>query len=69
MRLKSSPSVETAVKIAEVLNVPVEYLVTGKNLKSTEQQNSVNINKFKNTLKPSKNWNQFPKNPAILFFH
>lgn len=47
IRFKSNPSVETAVKIAEILNVSVEYLVTGKNSKSTEQQNSVNINKFK----------------------
>lgn len=30
IRLKSSPSVETAVKIAKILNVSVEYLVTGK---------------------------------------
>lgn len=36
----SSPSVETAVKIANVLNVSVEYLVTGsKNTKSCAKQN------------------------------
>ena len=31
IKLGSTPSAETAVKIAEVLGVSVEYLVTGKN--------------------------------------
>lgn len=31
IKLGSTPSAETAVKIAQVLNVTVEYLVTGKN--------------------------------------
>lgn len=30
LRLNSSPSVETAVKIAKILNVSVEFLVTGE---------------------------------------
>ena len=30
IKLESSPSVETAVKIANALNVSVEYLVSGK---------------------------------------
>ncbi len=38
----SSPSVETAVKIAEVLGVSVEYLVTG--CKNDGKQNSINSN-------------------------
>lgn len=35
IRYKSNPSVETAVKIAEILDVSVEYLVTGKDSKSS----------------------------------
>lgn len=31
LKTGSSPSAETAVKIANVLNVSVEYLITGKN--------------------------------------
>lgn len=36
LRLGSSPSVETAVKIAKVLNVSVEYLVTGNDSNLTK---------------------------------
>lgn len=32
----SEPTVENAVRIAQALNVSVEYLVTGKNLSSNE---------------------------------
>lgn len=46
IRLNSSPSADTAVKIAKILNVSVEYLVTGteqlsassKSIYSKEQQ-------------------------------
>lgn len=38
IRLKSSPSVETAVKIAEVLNVSVEYLVYGKDFETAKKR-------------------------------
>lgn len=46
IRLKSSPSADTAVKIAKVLNVSVEYLVTGSETQSDE--NAIkNLNKLK----------------------
>lgn len=41
IRLKSSPSVETAVKIAEVLNVSVESLVYGKDFQNVKKQNMI----------------------------
>ena len=39
IRFKSSPSADTALKIAKVLNVSVEYLVTGRspNIKNEEE--------------------------------
>lgn len=40
IRLGSSPSVETAVKIADILNVSVEYLVSGKNSKMAKVSNT-----------------------------
>ena len=48
IRLKSSPSVETAVKIAEVLNVTVESLVYGKDFQNTKKQNI--IQKYAQTI-------------------
>lgn len=48
IRLKSSPSVETAVKIAEVLNVSVEYLVYGKDFQNAKKQNM--LQKYASTL-------------------
>lgn len=43
IRLKSSPSADTAVKIANVLNVSVEYLVTGEKKSSKNDSNERNI--------------------------
>ncbi|MBR1404623.1 MAG: helix-turn-helix transcriptional regulator [Treponema sp.] len=37
IKLGSTPSAETAVKIADVLGVSVEYLVTGENQSSVKQ--------------------------------
>ncbi|MBR0497219.1 MAG: helix-turn-helix transcriptional regulator [Treponema sp.] len=48
IRLKSSPSVETAVKIAEVLNVSVEYLIYGKDFQNAKKQNM--LQKYASTL-------------------
>lgn len=61
IRLKSSPSVETAVRIAEILNVSVEYLVTGKDSKLTEFRDSVSINKFKKYAKTLEKLESIPE--------
>ena len=45
IQLGSSPSADTAVKIARVLNVSVEYLVTGEN--SSLKKEGVDIKKYK----------------------
>ena len=49
IRLKSSPSVDTAVKIANILNVSVEYLVTGKDSQDNEKKLG-NTNRFQKYL-------------------
>ena len=43
IRYKSSPSADTAVKIANVLNVSVEYLVTGEKKSSKNASDERNI--------------------------
>ena len=53
IRLKSSPSADTAVKIAQVLNVSVEYLVTGKDSRYADPivlQNISKLHKYADTL-------------------
>lgn len=61
IRFKSNPSVETAVRIAEILNVSVEYLVTGKDSKLTEFRDSVSINKFKKYAKTLEKLESIPE--------
>lgn len=53
IRLGSSPSVETAVKIADILNVSVEYLVNGKEVKNSKANNSEIrlLHKYASTIK------------------
>ncbi len=53
IRLKSSPSADTAVKIAKILNVSVEYLVTGTDSKISDETNNslrINFKKYARTL-------------------
>lgn len=45
IQLGSSPSADTAVKIAKVLNVSVEYLVTGQS--QTLKNEDIDIKKYK----------------------
>lgn len=45
IQLGSSPSADTAVKIAKVLNVSVEYLVTGENISLKNE--GVDIKKYR----------------------
>ena len=47
IRLKSSPSADTAVKIAKVLNVSVEYLVTGENALASKENGCRNTGTFR----------------------
>ena len=50
IQLGSSPSADTAVKIAEVLGVSVEYLVTGintRNSKSRHEQEQVQLKLYR----------------------
>lgn len=44
IKMGSSPSAETAVKIANILNVSVEYLVTGKN--QTKSSNEIDLQQY-----------------------
>ena len=62
IRYKSSPSADTAVKIANVLNVSVEYLVTGE--KKNSKTSGISS---ENTLLRLKNSNPFPKNLVLQF--
>lgn len=48
IRFKSSPSADTAVKIAKVLNVSVEYLVNGTDSQLSETKNR--FRKYSKTL-------------------
>lgn len=45
IKLGSTPSADTAVKIAKVLNVSVEYLVTGENISLKNE--GVDIKKYR----------------------
>lgn len=42
----SSPSAETAVKIAKILGVSVEYLVTGDNVEPTKEKDFQDLRKY-----------------------
>ena len=48
LRYKSSPSAETAVKIAKILNVTVEYLVNGND--SYMSESKIKFKKYSHTL-------------------
>lgn len=45
IQLRSSPSADTAVKIAKVLNVSVEYLVTGQD--SSLQKENLDLHRYR----------------------
>lgn len=54
VKFGSSPSVETAVKIAKELNVSVEYLVTGSDSKNQSKENLEEVrlmHKYSSTIK------------------
>ena len=59
IKLGSSPSAETAVKIANILNVSVEYLVTGKNHK--EPDLDTDIQKFHKYAKTINDLDSIPE--------
>ena len=60
IRLKSSPSADTAVKIAKILNVSVEYLVTGEISKS-ESCDCINSKVFRKYAKTIQKLEQIPE--------
>lgn len=62
IKLNSSPSAETAVKIAKELNVSVEYLVTGKDPKSIMCQNSNETKLLHKYSKILKDLDSLPEN-------
>lgn len=59
----SSPSAETAVKIANVLNVSVEYLVTGKN--ENKSPNEINLQQYHKYAKTLNELDRIPENLRI----
>ncbi len=68
IKLGSSPSAETAVKIAKVLNVSVEYLVSGNtpDLKNQQNQNDLLLlHKYYTTLKNLDALPEQAKKPVI----
>ena len=53
LRYKSSPSAETAVKIAKILGVSVEYLVSGEDIKNPNDKISIMPNEIRKIKKYS----------------
>lgn len=68
IKLGSAPSVETAVRIAKVLNVSVEYLVTGSDSNLKNQQSQIDLqllHKYSTTLKDLDSLPEQAKKPVI----
>lgn len=68
LKNKNSPSVETAVKIAQVLGVTVEFLVTGKNPSSDPNDSSYDVSKFhkySKTIEALDRMNEQTRKPII----
>lgn len=63
IKMGSSPSAETAVKIANVLNVSVEYLVTGKN--ENKSPNEINLQQYHKYAKTLNELDKIPENLRI----
>lgn len=64
IKLGSTPSADTAVKIARVLNVSVEYLVTGEN--SSLKKEGVDIKKYKEYASLISQLDSLPENQKEL---
>lgn len=72
IKLNSAPSVETAVKIAKVLNVSVEYLVTGTNSSSENIPNANDLQLLHKYSSVIKDLDFLPDNvqkPVISMIH
>lgn len=66
IKMGSSPSAETAVKIANILNVSVEYLVTGKNEnKSPNEIDLQQYHKYAKTLEELENIPDHLRTPIL----
>lgn len=60
IKMGSSPSAETAVKIANILNVNVEYLVTGKT--QTRSSNDLDLQQYHKYAKTLEELEKIPEN-------
>lgn len=63
IKMGSSPSAETAVKIANVLNVSVEYLVTGKT--QNKSSNEIDLQQYHKYAKTLNELDKIPENLRI----
>lgn len=63
IKMGSSPSAETAVKIANVLNVSVEYLVTGKS--QNKSSNEIDLQQYHKYARTLNELDKIPENLRI----
>lgn len=59
------PLVDLALRIASALNVPVEYLVTGKNPPSKDEPKPENLHKYHKYAKIIEDLDSLPENERI----
>ena len=64
IQLGSSPSADTAVKIAKVLNVSVEYLVTGQD--SSFQKENLDLHRYREYSSFINQFDSLPENQREL---
>ncbi len=63
------PSVDLALRIATALAVPVEYLVTGKNLSLKTNYKNEDLHKYHKYAKTIENLDSLPENERIPIIH
>ncbi len=65
LKRKSLPQVDLALQIAATLNVPVEYLVTGKNQSTNNNSEPEDLHKYHKYAKTIENLNSLPEYERI----
>ena len=65
LKRKSVPQVDLALRIASALNVPVEYLVTGRNPSSKNDSKLEDLHKYHKYAKTIENLDSLPDNERI----
>lgn len=65
LKRKSLPQVDLALRIAATLNVPVEYLVSGKNQPSKEKYETEDLHKYHKYAKTIENLDSLPEYERI----